>query len=50
MDDAPNIHPVVFISYARADSSDFVDRLEKELLKHALHPWVDRRRQDRGEE
>lgn len=50
MVDAPNIRPVVFISYARADSSDFVDRLEQDLLKHSLHPWVDRRRLESGEE
>ena len=50
MADAPNTRPVVFISYARADSSDFVDRLEQDLLKHALHPWVDRRRLESGEE
>ena len=50
MADAPDTRPVVFISYARADSNDFVDRLEQDLLKHALHPRVDRRCLESGQE
>ena len=32
----------VFISYARAHSTAFVDRLEGDLAAQQFQPWVDR--------
>src|SRR5262245_13297052 len=40
----------VFINYARADSTKFVDDLEADLKKHSFHPWVDRHRLEGGVE
>ena len=44
MPDAPR----VFISYARADSTSFVNRLEQDLKAQQFHPWVDRRKLEGG--
>ncbi len=40
----------VFISYARADSIAFVDRLESDLKGQQFHPWVDRHGLEGGQE
>ena len=42
--------PRVFISYARADSIAFVDRLEGDLKAQQFHPWVDRHGLEGGQE
>jgi hypothetical protein len=39
----------IFISYARADSIAFVDRLERDLKAQKFHPWVDRHGLEGGE-
>ena len=44
MPDAPR----VFISYARADSTSFVNRLEQDLKAQQFDPWVDRRKLEGG--
>ncbi len=40
----------VFISYARADSTAFVDRLERDLKAQHFVPWVDRHGLEGGQE
>ena len=40
----------VFISYARADSTTFVDRLEGDLKAQQFDPWVDRHGLEGGQE
>ncbi|HEY7355596.1 MAG TPA: TIR domain-containing protein, partial [Ktedonobacterales bacterium] len=40
----------VFLSYARADSTSFVDRLEQDLKAQQFVPWVDRHGLEGGEE
>ena len=46
----PDALPRVFISYARADSTAFVDRLEGDLKAQQFHPWVDRHGLEGGQE
>ncbi len=46
----PDALPRVFISYARADSTAFVDRLEGDLKAQQVHPWVDRHGLEGGQE
>ena len=40
----------VFISYARADSTPFVDRLEQSLKAQQFQPWIDRHGLEGGDQ
>ena len=40
----------VFISYARDDSTAFVDQLERDLKAQQFYPWVDRHGLEGGQQ